>query len=109
MARLPGLHFLALHSNKISKALQVVLLSHLAELKHLTLCGNPVCKQQDWQLATLALLPTLQVSFDQLSSLMALHPMQATFLHMGSIPNKTMERSTDPLPGSAYAAAFRAV
>lgn len=61
VAHLPGLQFLALHSNRISKALQVVLLSHLTELQHLTLCGNPVCKQQDWQLATLALLPTLQV------------------------------------------------
>lgn len=61
LAHLPGLHFLALHNNSISTAASVLALTQLSKLKHLTLRKNPVCKQDNWQAATIAVLPSLQV------------------------------------------------
>lgn len=58
---LPALKVLALHSNAIDKPSAVLLLSKLTSLQHLTLAHNPVCKQQDWQKATVGMLPGLQV------------------------------------------------
>lgn len=57
------LQFLALHNNSISTASEALGLSHLTCLKHLTLCNNAVCKQERWQDATIAVLPSLQVGW----------------------------------------------
>lgn len=58
---LPDLQFLALHNNSISTAADVLQLSALSRLRHLTLCHNPVCKQPDWRAATISMMPALQV------------------------------------------------
>lgn len=62
LVQLPGLQFLALHNNSISTAASVLALTQLSRLEHLTLRKNPVCKQDNWQAATIAVLPSLQVS-----------------------------------------------
>jgi Leucine-rich repeat (LRR) protein len=61
LAALPNLQFLALHNNIISTAADVLQLSALSRLRHLTLCHNPVCKQQHWHAATVSMMPALQV------------------------------------------------
>jgi hypothetical protein len=62
LARLTSLSCLALHDNRISTADDVCALSALQQqLRHLTLCSNPVCQQEHWRQATIALLPNLQV------------------------------------------------
>lgn len=62
LVQLPNLQFLALHSNSISTAGDVLALSSLTKLQHLTLCKNPVCKQENWTHGIIALLPGLQAS-----------------------------------------------
>eukprot|EP00879_Flechtneria_rotunda_P032966 GHRR01036470.1.p1 GENE.GHRR01036470.1~~GHRR01036470.1.p1 ORF type:complete len:423 (+),score=100.70 GHRR01036470.1:2584-3852(+) len=57
---LTALKMLALHDNAISKPSAVMLLTSLTGLQRLTLANNPVCGQQNWQQATIALLPGLQ-------------------------------------------------
>lgn len=61
---LQSLQFLALHNNTVSRAADVLALSRLTCLKHLTLCHNPVCMQVDcWERAIIgALAPSLEVS-----------------------------------------------
>jgi Leucine-rich repeat (LRR) protein len=62
LVQLPNLQFLALHSNSINTASDVLALSSLTKLQHVTLCMNPVCKQENWKHGIIALLPGLQVS-----------------------------------------------
>jgi Leucine-rich repeat (LRR) protein len=62
LVQLPDLQFLALHSNSINTAGDVLALSSLTKLQHITLGKNPVCKQENWEDGVIALLPGLQVS-----------------------------------------------
>jgi Leucine-rich repeat (LRR) protein len=85
VAQLPSLQFLALHNNSISTAADVLSLSQLTELKYLSLCNNPVCKQDNWQHATIALLPNLQVSHSTTSAVACMWPVRSIYngTHMG--------------------------
>jgi Leucine-rich repeat (LRR) protein len=58
---LQQLEILALHHNNISKPSAVLQLSALTSLACLTLARNPICDWKDWELATIAVLPGLQV------------------------------------------------
>jgi Leucine-rich repeat (LRR) protein len=70
VAQLPSLQFLALHNNNVSTAADVLSLSQLTRLRYLSLCKNPVCKQDNWQHATVAILPNLQVSSSATSAVL---------------------------------------